>query len=156
MKVVDTRLIAVQALLYGSLSEVAVTVSPRTLRRWKVQYQAAEVQYGCGYIGLIPQTSKRGNRTPRSDAIARELLEKAIKQEYAAPQRRKKIAVYQAYEQACEKRGVAPLTLRTFYRHFKVIATTEIETQRLGTRATYPEQLPSLAHALLAVQHRPT
>src|SRR5436853_6623650 len=103
MKVVDTRLIAVQALLYGSLSEITVTVSPRTLRRWKAQYQAAEVQYGCGYIGLIPQTNKRGNRTPRSDAVARELLDEAIKREYAAPQRRKKIAVYQGYTQACEK-----------------------------------------------------
>jgi putative transposase len=101
-----------------------------------------EVQYGCGYVGLIPKTSKRGNRTPRSDAAARELLEKAIKQEYAAPQRRKKIAVYQAYEQACERRGVAPLTLHTFYRHLKSTTTTEIETQRLGTRAIYPEHLP--------------
>src|SRR6266487_4473711 len=142
MKVADTCLIAVQALLYGSLSEVTVTVSPRTLRRWKAQYQAAEAQYGCGYIGLIPQTNKRGNRTPRSDAVARELLDEAIKQEYATPQRREKIAVYRAYEQACEKRGVAPLTLRTFYRHLKCAVTTEIETQRLGTRATYSEQLP--------------
>ena len=33
MKVADTRLMMVQALLYGSLSEVAVTVSARTLRR---------------------------------------------------------------------------------------------------------------------------
>jgi putative transposase len=145
MKVADARLIAVQALLYGSLSEVTVTVSPRTLRRWRAQYQAAEVQYGYGYVGLIPRTNKRGNRTPRSDAVARELLDEAIKQEYAAPQRRKKIAVYRAYEQACEKRGVAPLTLRTFYRHLGSAATTEIETQRLGTRATYPEQLPYLS-----------
>ena len=44
MKVADTRLVAVQALLYGSLSEVTVTVSPRTLRRWKAQYQAAELR----------------------------------------------------------------------------------------------------------------
>ncbi len=42
----------------------------------------------------------------------------------------------------CEKRGVAPLTLRTFYRHLKVAATTEVETRRLGTRAMYGEQLP--------------
>ena len=142
MKVADTRLMAVQALLYGSLSEVAVTVSARTLRRWKAQYLAAEVQYGCGYLGLLPQTSKRGNRNPKSDALARELLEEAIQQEYGDARRREKIAVYQGYVQACEKRGVAPLTLRTFYRHLKVAATTEIETRRLGTRAMYAEQLP--------------
>ncbi len=144
MKVADTRLMMVQALLYGSLSEVAVTVSARTLRRWKAHYQAAEVQYGCGYLGLLPQTSKRGNRTPKSDAVARELLEEAIKKRYADPQRRERIAVYRGYAQACEKRGVAPLTLRTFYRHLKVAATTEIEMQRLGTRAMYAEQLPYL------------
>ncbi len=144
MKVADTRLMAVQALLYGSLSEIAITVSARTLRRWKAHYLQAEAQYGCGYLGLIPQTSKRGNRTPKSDAVARELLEEAIKQEYGEPRRREKIAVYRGYEQACEKRGVAPLTLRTFYRHLKVAATAEIETQRLGTRAMYAEQLPYL------------
>ncbi len=144
MKVADTRLVAVQALLYGSPSEIDVTVSARTLRRWKAHYQAAEVQYGCGYLGLLPQTNKRGNRTPRSDRVARELLDEAIKQEYASPQRRKKIAVYQGYTQACEKRGVAPLTLRTFYRHLGSAATTEIETQRLGTRAMYAEQPPYL------------
>ncbi len=113
----DTRLMAVQARLFGSPSEIAVTVSARTLRRWKAHYQAAEVQYGCGYLGLLPQTSKRGNRTPKSDPTARELLEEAIKQEYGEPRRREKIAVYRGYAQACEKRGVAPLTLRTFYRH---------------------------------------
>jgi len=145
MKVADTRLMAVQALLYGSLSEVAVTVSARTLRRWKAQYLQAEAQYGCGYLGLIPQTSKRGNRTPKSNAVARELLEEAIKQEYGEARRRERIAVYRGYAQACEKRGVAPLTLRTFYRHLKVAATTEIERQRLGTRAMYAEQSPYLA-----------
>jgi putative transposase len=75
MKVADTRLVAVHALLYGSPSEIGVTVSARTLRRWKAHYQAAEVQYGYGYLGLLPQTSKRGNRNPKSDPIARELLE---------------------------------------------------------------------------------
>ena len=145
MKVADTRLMAVQALLYGSLSEVAVTVSARTLRRWKAHYLEAEAQYGCGYLGLIPQTNKRGNRTPKSDAVARELLEEAIKQEYGEARRREKIAVYRGYEQTCLKRGVAPLTLRTFYRHLKVATTTEIETRRLGTRAMYAEQPPYLA-----------
>src|SRR5207302_6199155 len=112
MKVADTRLVVVQALLYGSLSEIAVTVSARTLRRWKAQYQAAELQYGYRYLGLLPQTSKRGNRTPKSDPAARELLEEAIKHEYGDPHQREKIAVYRGYAQACEKRGVAPLTLR--------------------------------------------
>src|SRR6266566_6788808 len=113
MKVADTRLMAVQALLYGSPSEIAVTVSARTLRRWKAHYQAAEVRYGCGYLGLLPKTSKRGNRTPKSDAVACELLEEAIKQDYGDARQRERIAVYRGYVQACEKRGVAPLTLRT-------------------------------------------
>jgi putative transposase len=144
MKVADTRLVVVHTLLYGNPSEIAVTVSARTLRRWKAQYQEALVQYGCGYLGLLPQTSKRGNRTPKSDPVARELLDEAIKQAYGEARRRKKVAVYQDYVQACERRGVAPLVLRTFYRHLKKAATTEIETQHRGARATYAEQLPYL------------
>jgi putative transposase len=144
MKVADTRLIAVQVLLYGNPEDVAITVSARTLRRWKAHYLAAEVQYGYGYLGLLPQTSKRGNRNPKSDPVARKLLEEAIKNEYGDPRQKEKIAVYQGYVQACEQRGVAPLTLRTFYRHLKAAATAEVETQRLGTRAMYTEQPPYL------------
>src|SRR5215467_7261910 len=116
MKVADTRLVAVQALLYGSPEDVAVTVSARTLRRWKAHYLAAEVHYGYGYLGLLPQTSKRGNRTPKSDPVARTLLEEAIKNEYGDPRRREKGAVYQGYVQACEKRGVLRICVKRFGR----------------------------------------
>ncbi len=144
MKVADARLVAVQALLYGSPEDVAVPVSARTLRRWKAHYQAAEAQYGYGYLGLLPQTSKRGNRNPKSDPVARQLLEEAIKNEYGDPRQKERSAIYQGYVQACEKRGVAPLTLRTFHRHLKSAATTEVETQRKGSRAMYAEQPPYL------------
>jgi hypothetical protein len=37
--------------------------SERTLRYWKAKYRKAEQEYGCGFIGLIPQ--RKGNSTTR-------------------------------------------------------------------------------------------
>ena len=32
-------------------------------RRWVARFKAAEATYGTGYIGLLPQTARWGNRT---------------------------------------------------------------------------------------------
>ena len=39
------------------------SVPARTMRLWIAQYRLAKEQYGNGYVGLLPKTSKRGNRT---------------------------------------------------------------------------------------------
>jgi putative transposase len=41
-------------------------IAPRTLRDWAKRFRSAEVSYGCGYVGLLPRTAKRGNRTPKA------------------------------------------------------------------------------------------
>jgi len=36
--------------------------SARTIRRWLAQWRLAEQGHGCGYLGLLPKWSQRGNR----------------------------------------------------------------------------------------------
>ena len=59
---------------FGRQTALYRDVVPRTLRRWVKRFREAEAQYGCGYVGLLPRTAKRGNRTakaPNSASILR-------------------------------------------------------------------------------------
>ena len=53
----------------GPLDSTTLTaptsVSSRSARRWRAMYRKAEVQCGSGYLGLIPQTHRRGNRAAK-------------------------------------------------------------------------------------------
>ncbi len=55
---------------------------PRTIRDWVVRFREAEVVWGCGYVGLLPHTRDRGNRTPKAPERARRLLDEAIEHLY--------------------------------------------------------------------------
>ena len=40
-------------------------IPARTLRFWIAQYRLAKEKYGNGYVGLLPKTGAKGNRTIR-------------------------------------------------------------------------------------------
>lgn len=54
----------------------------RTCRRWVRKYRQAEEQYGCGYVGLLPQTWRRGNRQAKLPEQTRQLMADFIEQRY--------------------------------------------------------------------------
>lgn len=54
----------------------------RTVRLWTAQYRSARELYGSGYLGLVPKTGKRGNRTSRLPEISRELLSQFVESDY--------------------------------------------------------------------------
>ena len=64
----------------GNPAEAAV--SPRTLRRWRARFHAAEASYGNGYVGLLPDWNACGDRTPRIAEQAETLLETFIVEHY--------------------------------------------------------------------------
>lgn len=88
--------------------------SPRTIRDWRASFRDAEVQYGCGYVGLLPKTTARGNRNPKAPEAPRRLLEEAIEQFYARPKQQKARAVFLAYQRTCLEQAIQPLSERAF------------------------------------------
>lgn len=66
----------------------------RTCRRWVRQYRQAEEQYGCGYVGLLPQTWRRGNRQGKLPEQTRQLMEAFIEQRYETLKQKTKREVY--------------------------------------------------------------
>lgn len=57
-------------------------VPQRTLRHWARSYRDAQEIHGNGYVGLLPKTAQRGNRTPRLSAASMEMLMRFIEEDY--------------------------------------------------------------------------
>jgi putative transposase len=132
----NERYAIVQAWLLG---ETAPTPR-RTLARWYALYTAAEVAYGCGYLGLLGRIAERGSRVPRSDPAALQLLDEALTKWFATPQQPSVWSVYVRYKAACETRGIPPVSYRTCYRVARRQAGASLTKARGGRRAAYPEQ----------------
>lgn len=69
--------------------------SERTLRRWRASFRAMEQGFGNGYLGLVPRTPKRGNRSSRMNESVERLMAEAISEIYES---KKQIRIRTAYE----------------------------------------------------------
>ncbi len=63
----------------------AITVTTRSVQNWMAAYRQAETDTGCGYVGLLDQVARRGNRTTRVPDASRDLLVEFLTAHYAVP-----------------------------------------------------------------------
>jgi putative transposase len=117
-----------------------VTVTKRSVQNWLRSYREAERAYGCGYLGLLDKSARRGNRAPRVDAASKQLLETVLCTHYAVPQAKRRSAVYALYREECSKQQISPVSQATFYRECALFTTPEVTTERHGKRAAYRDQ----------------
>lgn len=115
-------------------------ISKRTLSRWVKQFREAETQYGCGYIGLLPLTGQRGNRTPKAPKESSQLLDSFIAEHFETPRQAPAASVYRAYTRACQQQNLAPLSQRSFYQRLKQRPQREQREKRRGAKAAYATQ----------------
>ncbi len=116
------------------------SASPRSVQRWWTAYQAAEARLGCGYLGLLGQSAKQGNRTLRIAPASRELLDAFLESQHKGQPAKQAATVYRLYRQACEQQGFPPASERTFYRAVAAAHTPDTTASRRGKRAAYQEQ----------------
>ena len=109
------------------------------------QLPGSRAWYGCGYLGLLDKSARRGNRAPRVDTASKQLLETFLRTHYAAPQAKRRSAVYALYRGACVKEHVSPVSRATFYRECALFTTPEVTATRHGRRAAYPARSFSIA-----------
>jgi transposase InsO family protein len=108
---------------------------PRTRRDWKRNYRQAKEKYGSGYIGLLPRTSRKGNRKARivcEEAL--DILETHIKK-YLVPVRPRKAKIYRDYKKACEEKGLLPVSRTTFSNWIANSPQYAQELSRKGKKA---------------------
>ncbi len=135
----NQRFQSVTAYLQGN-TDGYININQRTLRRWLKQFRTAEINYGCGYIGLLPKTQKRGNRKPKAPSQSRELLDKIIEEHFYTPKQAKAASVYRAYQRECDNQKITPLSRSTFYQRLKKYRSPQQIKKRSGAKIAYQHQ----------------
>ncbi len=118
----------------------AITVTRRSVQNWMAAFRRAEAESGCGYLGLLDQVARRGNRTTRVPDASKRLLEEYLTTHYAVPQAKRAAAVYRLYCEECSKQQIPPVGERTFYRERARFTSHEVTTLRRGKQAAYASQ----------------
>jgi putative transposase len=118
-------------------TEEAVKDPNRTLRRYISRYLEARDAYGNGYIGLLPQVSKQGNRTARLTEETRLEMEECIESIYEKPEQPTKFCSWVEFKDACKSQNLPWVSYWTFC---KAVDARPLHTQtekRKGRRAAY-------------------
>ena len=113
------------------------SVPARTIRLWAAKYRLAKEQYGNGYVGLLPKTNKRGNRTYRLPSGSRNLLVQFVENDYENLKQKTKVASWAALKQKCEESGVVAPSYVTFCTAIQKRPAFEQASKRQGHRAAY-------------------
>jgi transposase InsO family protein len=139
-RMANRRVELVRAHLRGETLPQQSSVSERTLRYWTAQYRESEASCGAGYIGLLPQTAGRGNRTNRLSEQAQALLKQFIEQEYETLKQQSRVAVYAKLLKAGEEQGIQAPSYKTFCVEVHKRATAQQTLKRQGRRAAYQRE----------------
>jgi len=125
------------AMVRQHLAGDSYSTPARTLRLWTAQYKSAREQYGSGYLGLLPKTPNKGNRTSRLSEASRELLVQFIENDYEILRQKSLFASWAALKHKCYECGVAAPSHVTFNAAVRKRPAFEQTLKRKGRRAAY-------------------
>lgn len=122
---------------------------------WLAQYKIAEVQYGNGFIGLLPNRS--GNRKPKASEVSLALAAKVIEVDWETVRNKRRITSWGRYSTLARQGGtlkdsegkelavpvtspggLTPVSYVTYCKLIKARAGYEQESSRIGEKAAYP------------------
>ena len=141
LRVANQRFGIVRRHLNGELSPDGPSVAERTLRLWAARYREAKAQHGSGYLGLIPQTSQRGNRGSELPEESRTLLNHFIEHDYETFKQKSKFVAWAALLHASEEKGIMAPSYATFCLATRRRPVFESILKRKGRRAAYTHEL---------------
>jgi putative transposase len=121
-------------------SNAPIPVPPRTARRWLAMYRKAEALYGSGYLGLLPQTQRRGNSTSKLPEATKELMATVVRQDYETHKQKSIYASWSALQSACNDRGLTAPSYETFRQAVHAGAGHSQTVKRMGPRAAYQQE----------------
>jgi putative transposase len=116
---------------------ISPAVPGRTLRFWLARYRLAKEQCGNGYVGLLPKTGRRGNRTLRLPEESRSLLTDFVVNDYESLKQKSRAASWAALRRTCEEKGVIAPSYVTFCLAVRERPVFEQTLKRQGHRAAY-------------------
>lgn len=150
LKIANRRFRALQA---QRQRERESDVPARTLRFWAARYREAEAAYGDGFVGLLPETQRRGNRQNRLAEQTRALMAQSIENDFETLKQKSKYACWAALKHTCEQQGVAAPSYRAFRRAIQKRSQYEQTLKRKGRRAAYRYEQPYWDLTLTTPRH---
>lgn len=120
-----------------------LSISERTLRRWKRKFLQAQQRYGYGYLGLLSSDHQKGNRTRKLPEQVIQLMAKFIADDYETYKQKRKLEVYGAFVNACLSAGWLSEQIpsyKTFRTEIKERSGYHQTLKRQGHRAAYSQQ----------------
>ena len=117
-----------------------ITVTDRTLRNWIKKFNDAVELYGNGFVGLLPQTKKRGNRDSKLPIETKELMDKLILNSYGTIKSKSAKSVYRELLLECDELNIDAPSYQTFCKAINTPSTYEVEKSRKGARASYKHE----------------
>jgi putative transposase len=136
LAIANSRAELVQCYISGDSGQSSHSLS-RSHRRYVSQFLQAQKIYGNGYIGLLPQTKHKGNRTRRMDELTRNALTASIEGEY---QVLNQPTIYSCWARLKMSREAQSLSYPSYTTYRKQIREQPKYTQTLkrkGRRAAY-------------------
>ena len=112
-------------------------IPARTLRFWIAQYLLAKDKYGNGYVGLLPKTGAKGNRTGRLPEQSQKLLTEFVDTDYEDLKQKTMVASWAALKRKCDDHGVVTPSYVTFCAAVRERPVFEQALKRQGRRAAY-------------------
>lgn len=112
-------------------------IPPRTIRLWKQKYIEGEKKYNSGFFGLISQIRKRGNRVPKLTDNQVEEMKKVFKEHYENKIQKNISSAYKIFKINCKRKGIPPVSYKTFRIYLYRIPLYERVLFREGKRAAY-------------------
>lgn len=113
-------------------------VKGRTFYRWLDRYRKAEASYGSGYLGLLPESVRRGNRRPRLSDASRRLIEVSLDEDYETMKQKTRYASWIGLKLSCEKQSIPVPSYKSFCVAVKKRPICRQILKRQGRRASYP------------------
>ena len=110
----------------------------RTQKYWKKRFREAEVRYGLGLLGLIPnQDSNQGNRTSRIPVEVEEEIHRIFKDEWSKPHQVSYQYCWGLLKSYCDQHGYQTPTPKTFRNRGRRLIDQHDQLKRIGSKRAY-------------------
>lgn len=120
--------------------------SPRTKYYWKRRFREAEVRYGLGLLGLVPNMDgKQGNPTSRIAVEVEEEIHRILKEEWSKPQQLSNRYCWGLLKSFCDRNGYQTPSEKTFRKRARKLIDQNDQLRRLGSRRAYQTETQYLS-----------
>lgn len=111
------------------------SVTKRTVFAWKKAYRDAQVRWGNGLLGLLPQ--RHGNRVPKISPETKALVLEVIAKDWETIRGKQRLASFGRFLNLCEEKGIDPAGYTTFCSYVKKRSGHGQSVARVGEKASY-------------------